>query len=138
MKLQTFALLGLLSVLPACAPRESASYDWVQTELFFGLTRLDHSPISDGEWQNFLNGKVTPRFSAGLTVLPAEGRYYSAEHGLYREPSRVILLMYPKSQAAETNRKIHEIVQAYIREFDQDSVLRADSPQAATLIVREK
>lgn len=132
-----FPLAPMLFVLAACHDTAHIkSYDWVQTELFFGLTRLDHTPITEAEWQKFLDEKVTPQFASGLTVFPAEGRYIGSNNQLYREPSRVILLMYPKSEAPAADKKIRALMQTYIRDFNQDSVLRADAPYAATLMMR--
>jgi hypothetical protein len=133
----TYPLAAMLFFLAAC--HDSArvrSYDWVQTELFFGLTRLDHTTITEAEWQKFLDEQVTPRFASGLTVFPAEGRYIGSNGQLYREPSRVILLMYPRSEAAAADKKIRTLMQTYIRDYHQDSVLRADAPYNATLLMR--
>jgi hypothetical protein len=113
------------SVTALCRSLEGARL-WERTELFFGLSKPDGSPISDAEYQRFLDTEITPRFSDGFTLLNGNGHYRSASGEIIREPSRVVILFYPydraKSAAAD------EIRAAYRKQFQQESVLRADSP----------
>lgn len=59
----------------------AASPIWLRTELFFGLSRNVSgvlSPISDAEFDSFLDSTVTPLFPAGSSVIRATG-WFPAE-----------------------------------------------------------
>ena len=101
----------------------------VETRLFFGLGRKDAPPVSEAEWQDFLDKEVTPRFEEGLTVLDADGQYLGMDGTLIQEESRVLILIYNGNEAR--SRDIEAIRDAYKARFDQESVLRIDQPICA-------
>lgn len=41
----------------------------------------------------------------------------------------MLILLYPHRDAGGTSRKVDEIRAAYVDQFDQESVLRADDPK---------
>ena len=83
--------------------------------------------VSDDEWQKFVADFVTPRFPDGFTVDDALGQYLDGKT-LVREKSKQLILIYPRKFKTSSNRKIEEIRSAYIKAFDQKSVLRVDLP----------
>ncbi len=111
---------------------------WIQTELFFGLTRRDRSVISEERWRRFLDGALTPAFPDGFTVVAAEGEYLDAQQGLHREPARVVILLYPQQHAMQNEAKIRAIISRYMTDFDQEAVLRADSGQTVSMVMRRE
>ena len=93
-----------------------------KTELIFGMSRKDGTTVKENEWDAFLSDVVTPRFPDGFTVLDGSGQYKNKEGQLIRENSRIILILHPAEEPA--NSKLEEIREAYKKQFDQESVLR--------------
>ena len=100
---------------------------YLRTELFFGMDKPTGGIVSDDEWQKFVADFVTPRFPDGFTVDDALGQYLDGKT-LVREKSKQLILIYPRKFKTSSNRKIEEIRSAYIKAFDQKSVLRVDLP----------
>lgn len=100
---------------------------YLRTELFFGMDRPTGGTVSEDEWQKFVADVVTPRFPDGLTVDDTLGQYLDGKT-LVREKSKQLVLIYPRRLKASSSRKIEEIRAAYIKAFDQKSVLRVDIP----------
>ncbi|MEZ4561846.1 MAG: DUF3574 domain-containing protein [Thermomicrobiales bacterium] len=112
---------GCASIAP-----EIGAEPWMRTELFFGLSRPDGSTISQDEWERFLDAEITPRFPDGLTVLSASGQWQGEDSQIVEEPSKVLILLYPRAAIPESHQEIEEIRAAYETRFNQESVLRAD------------
>lgn len=107
-----------------CAGATSATR-FQRTELYLGLTRIDGSVISDPQFQQFVDTEITPRFSAGFTVIAANGQFKNDRGLIVRESSRVLVLLYPAG-APNAHARIEAIRAAYKRHFQQQSVLRVD------------
>ena len=122
------AAAAILAVRPAfqgegataCRP---GSVQMARLELLFGSGRKDLGAVGEVEWQNFVDGEITPRFPDGLTVLTGYGQWRSGE-AILKEGSRLLLVWYPR--AADSEAKIEAIRDAYKARFGQESVLRAD------------
>ena len=97
-----------------------ASTPQVRTMLFFGLSRPKGS-VSELEWQIFLRDQVTTRFPEGLTVWDAQGQWRSPAGSIDHEQSKVLLLVHPDTPTAR--RGIQDVISAYRKAFDQQSVL---------------
>lgn len=106
------------------------SKPFLRTELFFGSMKADGSEISKDEWQKFLADDVTPRFPEGFTVLEGYGQFRSDAGEIVREKSFILIVVYPVDTRRAGSRKLQEIRRAYLKAFDQQSVLRVDFPQA--------
>lgn len=98
----------------------------IRTELFFGLDRFDEPPVTQEEWQEFVDKVVTPRFRDGLTQFDVDGQYLATTDELIREDSRLIMLLHDGSQAVSDS--IEAIREEYKARFNQESVLRIDEP----------
>ncbi len=123
------ALLGQTEPLAAaCAlvAPAAAAEPWVRTELFFGTAKPDGSAVSEAEWRAFLDREVTPRFPDGLTVLNGAGQWQGEDDAIVQEQSKLVILLFPREAAAESDAEIEEIRTAYEEAFQQESVLRAD------------
>lgn len=105
---------------------ETGAEPWIRTELFFGMSRPDGGTISDGDWESFLDAEITPRFPDGLTVLSAAGQWQGENNEIVEEPSKLLILLYPREAIPESHKEIEEIRAAYEQRFQQESVLRAD------------
>ena len=98
---------------------------FARTELYFG-TAMPEGPVTEAQFQEFVDKEVTPRFPDGLTITKAEGRFRTGEGDIVREQSFVLVLLYPYEAFAESSRRIERIRSLYKKQFDQQSVLRVD------------
>jgi hypothetical protein len=92
-----------------------------RTELYFGGNRPDGTAITPTDFELFLDKEVTPAFPDGLTWLEAHGQWMGG-----KEDSYVLILLYPHTKRG-ANKDIEEIRTDYKQQFEQQSVLRADS-----------
>lgn len=99
---------------------------WIRTELYFGMSRKGGAEVSEAEFQGFVDEVVTPRFPSGLTILDARGQWREDDSALAKERSKVLVLIYPRSERRSANTKIEEIRAEYKSRFTQQSVLRVD------------
>ena len=100
------------------------SRELVRRELVFGTARPHSEPLSESEWQSFLDSVVTPRFPDGFTVLNGLGQW-RGQDGLTREHSRMLVIWHERSPNRDAD--IEAVRSAYKSRFDQESVLRIDS-----------
>jgi hypothetical protein len=112
---------------PKTATSKPSFAAYLRTELFFGIDNPTGGRVSEYEWQRIFADIVTPRFPDGFTVDDALGQYLDGKI-LVREKSKQLILIYPRRFKTSSSRKIEEIRAAYIKAFDQKSVLRVDLP----------
>jgi hypothetical protein len=108
---------------PRCAAVAGADV-FVRTELFFGLSRPG-GVVTEAEFKSFLDNQVTPRFPDGLTLLSGVGQFRDSSGATIVEGSKLLILLY-RGHDPEASRKIEQIRVDYKRQFQQESVLRAD------------
>lgn len=100
---------------------------FARTELYFGTARSDgEPPVSEEEFQGFLDNKITPAFPDGLTLLKGLGQFRGADGVAIEEDSFLVILLYPDDTRRESSKKIEQIRQDYKDQFKQESVLRSD------------
>jgi hypothetical protein len=75
--------------------------------------------------ERFLAEVVTARFPSGFTVLDAGGQWRGQDGKVYREASRIVVVLHPSSR--EANRAIEEIRREFKARFGGE-VLRSDTP----------
>ncbi|GAB3435277.1 DUF3574 domain-containing protein [Actinophytocola sediminis] len=92
-----------------------------RTELYFGGNRPDGSEITPAEFELFLDKEVTPAFPDGLTWLEAHGQWMGGKEDSYQ-----LIILYPLADRG-ANGELEEIREDYKAQFEQQSVLRADS-----------
>lgn len=103
----------------------------IVTILFLGLSSADGVGVSEQQWKSFLRQVVGANFPDGFTVLHAHGQYLSErDKQIVQEHTRVLLLVHPNSQVSRD--AIVEIVGEYKRRFNQESVLRIETPVQAS------
>jgi hypothetical protein len=101
-----------------------------RTELYFGSARSDGPAVTPEEFQRFVDKEITPRFPDGLTLLTGLGQFRVSNGTIEKERSMLLILFYPVKTIRDSSNKIEQIRQAYEDQFHQESVLRADEPQA--------
>jgi hypothetical protein len=121
--------LALAAVLGACAPSLDAppphacavGAPRVVAQLFFGRNAKDRAPVTEAEWQGFVDSVVTPQFPDGFTVLDAQGQWRNPQTGaIVREAAKVIVVAVPRD--APIRARIDAVAQAYKQRFAQQSV----------------
>lgn len=108
------------SVADACPPQAQMQ----QTTLYFGLSLPGGGEVTPDQWRAFVDGEVTPRFRAGLTVTAASGQWLGHDGKVVRENSRALMLIHAPEQSAD----IEALRQIYRTRFHQESVMRVDTP----------
>jgi hypothetical protein len=94
-----------------------------RTELIFGSERKDLPPVTDAEWQSFVDDEIAQRFPDGFTLLDGQGEWRGSR-GVVREKSHVLILWYLSSPQSQD--KIEALRSIYEKRFGQDSVARID------------
>ncbi|MFJ7158473.1 DUF3574 domain-containing protein [Streptomyces sp. NPDC101118] len=126
------ALAGMLAGGPAAyATLQGAEggrgTPYAETRLYFGTERPDGGPaVTDEQFMDFIDRKVTPAFPEGLTLHQGVGQWRDSTGTIERERSYELTLLYPAGQADDRDARIEAIRDAYEKEFAQDSVGRAD------------
>ena len=118
-----------------CVELTQAVYaeNYLRSELFFGMNKLSGGQVSEAEWTKFLDEVVTPAFPDGYTVVDADGRFRDGAVTI-SEKSKVLIVLYPKSTKNESRRKLDAIRAAYVKKFDQKSVMRMDLSGSVNVI----
>ena len=111
---------------PGCALGDTAL---VRDVIYFGRNRPDGGTVSDGEWQQFLNEAVTPKFPAGLTVVEATGQWRGQSGVVEQERSEIVTVFHAGDEAAR--QAVADVASEYKRRFRQEAVLRERSPTCA-------
>ena len=101
-----------------CAPGEDHA---VNDVMIFG-TAKPVGTVTPGEWTEFLQTSVTPRFPQGLTVWQASGQWQGADNTIVHEASFVLSLVHPDNEPGEAG--VRAIANEYKSRFSQESVLR--------------
>jgi hypothetical protein len=150
MKKQLMSLTALLvslnlspllraDVLPDVSPRHAVVANqnqrpsfvgdrFARTELYFGTARSDNKPpVSEAEFQSFLDNNITPAFPDGLTLFKGLGQFRGANNVTIEEDSFLVILLYPAEVRQESSEKIEKIRKDYKEAYQQESVLRSDS-----------
>jgi hypothetical protein len=96
-----------------------------RAELLFGLDRTNAAPVSEAEWQNFVDTSVKSRFKDNVTTFAANGQYTMADGSVVQGNSKVLVLLHDGSDTQTKN--IDTIRDEYTQRFSQKSVLRIDT-----------
>lgn len=96
-----------------------------RTELYFGSDKPGPD-VTRKQFDRFVDKKVTPRFSDGLTQLTGYGQFRTSSGKIVQEKSFVLILLYPTDDK-QANGEIQYLRKEYKSDFKQESVLRIDS-----------
>jgi Protein of unknown function (DUF3574) len=119
--------VALAAALGACAPHNAIEPCGTGqiSRLYLGK-RTPDGPVSDVQWQRFIDEAATPMFPNGFTVLDAQGQWRNADGLLEREATRVLEIVH--DQNPFTRERVHALANDYKRRFNQRSVLVAQVP----------
>jgi hypothetical protein len=131
-----FGLLFFVLLMTGCQtqPMPALGGDWIETKMYFGLTRAGGEKIADADWHDFVDRTITPVFPDGLTILYGDGQYRGSDGAVHNEPTAILIVLHPASDDA----KLNAIAREYDRQFGQESVLRTDAPAKTSFISAAK
>jgi hypothetical protein len=101
----------------------------MEAQVFFGDDIGGGVVVTAGQWLEFMDSEVTPRFPAGFTVVTTAGQWRRADGAIARESGHELVIVFARTAAEED--KLNEIRNAYKRRFMQESVLLAEAPVCA-------
>ena len=97
----------------------------MQTTLWFGTNKPKGGVVSSGEWQQFVDNDVTPRFKDGLSVYEGKGQWLGEGSKLARENSKALMLIHHPDRTSSD--QINALRDIYKKRFEQESVMRVDA-----------
>lgn len=104
----------------------------IQVDLFFGRNIPGGGEVSQTQFQGFIHEVVTPLFP-NLTVFDADGQYLDSTQTLIEEESKVVSLIFQDTEPNEAH--LNTVVESYIQQFHQESVLIAVDEEIASNVV---
>jgi len=134
-RLERLIVIGILSFVTGCSVKlKSCPHDtleWSESRLFFGRDIGDEGEVTPQQWRDFAAAEIIPRFGDGFTVLGGTGYWKGASCKAVLvdggcEKSKILLVQYPPSPEADA--KLKAIANAYIEQFEQEAVMRSDTP----------
>lgn len=100
--------------------------------LYFGTAKGGTVAVKPGDWKEFVDEVVTPRFPQGLTWWRGRGQWRNGDGEIERERSYVLQITY--QEAGQADIAIAEIAKQYRERFRQESVLRASSTACVSFL----
>jgi DNA/RNA-binding domain of Phe-tRNA-synthetase-like protein len=94
----------------------------IQKDLFFGRNIAGGGEVSEAEFQTFVDREITPLFPDGLTIFDAEGQIFDRKNTLIEKKTKVVTIF--AEDSPKSDRNIQNIVNAYIQQFQQQSLLQ--------------
>ncbi len=92
-------------------------------EMYFGRDRPNERQVCDREFYDFIADCVIPRFPDGFTVLDGFGLWKNAHGKIIQEQCKILVLIIPQWENADTQVKVYHIRNSYCNRFNQESVL---------------
>lgn len=114
---------------PPGAPAEACRPALLE-RMFFGM-QGSHGPVTEPQWQRFVDEEIGPRFPAGSTVVAADGRWQDPDGRIEHEPSRVVEIL--RREGEHDSRPIAEIIERYKARHGQHAVLWLRTPVSVCL-----
>ena len=106
----------------------------IAADLFFGRNIPGGGQVSEKQFAEFVDSTITPRFPDGLTIFDADGQFrQSPTDPIIEEPSKVVTIVFEDTQ--DNENALDEIIEFYIEEFNQQSVLWAVNEDIAVRFV---
>lgn len=96
----------------------------VEVDLYFGRAISGGGEVSDADWASFLAAEVTPRFPDGLSVVDMAGQWRGPSGEISRERSKMLAVIV--FDAPAHGPRVQAIVDAYLKRFRQQAVLRTE------------
>lgn len=110
--------LVLAVLVASCVSFDVYRVETIDT-LYFGTEKPDRTYVSSEEWLKFVHDVVEPRL-AGYSTWDTSGMWKDDAGRIFHEPGHVLQIVH----AGASDAAIREIIDAYKKQFAQESVLR--------------
>jgi hypothetical protein len=121
-------LIGISAYMTAPANAQNAAANSGRTELIFGTAKPDGTVVSDQEFRAFFDQVVTPRFPKGPIIVKGDTQFQREDGLIVEESVFSVTFLYRSERSREANRRLNDIRQVYMAQFQQESVVRIDDP----------
>ena len=118
-------MLGVAGCMSAPKPACPAGQAQLRTAQLF-LSARPPARITDGDFRQFVDTEVTPRFPDGVTLVDGGGQWKGDENRLIREAAKVVMIVLPEK--GDPAGKVEAVRAAYRSKFRQDSVVVMPPP----------
>ncbi|WP_298421043.1 DUF3574 domain-containing protein [uncultured Kordia sp.] len=102
--------------------------NYIKTELYFGLLKKD-GVVTEEEWKGFKADIISKKFS-GYTEINSKGFWTNPKGETVSENSKLII--YLNKGTKQDSIAIAFVIGNYKKKFDQESVLKIDTPVNAS------
>lgn len=124
-----FFAAGMCLLFSSCATLQ-------RTDLFFGTDIPGGGHVSAEQWKSFSDTAIATRFPEGYTEWDANGRWLDKDtRQTITEHTKVVTFIGKKGKAR--NEALGAIMQAYIRLYKQQAVMRLDARTRAKFVSAE-
>jgi hypothetical protein len=115
-------LLYLIFFLLLCS---CSGQKMIQTDLYFGQSKLNGGKVSEKEWNAFVAQYVSKVFPQGSTIIKAMGNWYdTAQQQFITESSNIVISV--NIMSPNLNKQVDSLRYWYKTLHQQQSVLRVD------------
>ncbi|WP_420573504.1 DUF3574 domain-containing protein [Kordia sp.] len=119
-------IITLTVLFCACSSTKFQS-NYIKTELYFGLSKKQ-GVVTEQEWTTFKLNYISKRFS-GYTEIQSKGFWTNPKGETVSENSKLII--YLNKGTKKDSIAIADVINKYKQQFDQESVLKVDTPVKA-------
>ncbi|AXG71292.1 hypothetical protein KORDIASMS9_03549 [Kordia sp. SMS9] len=124
--LRTLIIIVITASFVGCGTSKFQS-NYIKTELYFGLSKKN-GIVTEKEWNAFKVDYISKRFS-GYTEIQTKGFWTNPKGETVSENSRLII--YLNKGSKQDSLDIVYVINNYKQLFDQESVLKIDTPVRA-------
>ncbi|HTT99272.1 MAG TPA: DUF3574 domain-containing protein [Rhizomicrobium sp.] len=115
------ALFALCTAARAATCPVHGERPMIEAQLFFGRDIEGRGPVTDEEWSDFAAKVIAEDFPAGFTVTNGQGAWFDSKaRSMIHEDSKIVLVA--AAQSPDTAAKLSHMMDAYKRQFHQQSV----------------
>ena len=94
-----------------------------RTELIFGLTRDNGEPVTEVDWQKFVDDAISVWFPNGFTVVDGLGKWRGPDGKVVDERSKVVVIFHDGD--VKMFKALDEVGLMYRQRFGKQAVIRA-------------
>lgn len=119
--------IGIFTFLCISCSTTKFISNYIKTELYFGLSKKN-GVVTAEEWNTFKVNYISKRFS-GYTEIQSKGFWTNPKGETVSENSRLII--YLNEGSTQDSLDIVYVINNYKQLFDQEAVLKIDTPVKA-------
>lgn len=94
-----------------------------RTEMIFGMTQENGDPVTEVQWQKFVDDAIAVWFPGGFTIVDGLGRWRNAEGKVVDERSKILVIFHDGD--VKMFKALDELGFMYRARFGKQAVIRA-------------